>query len=215
MDFPMPPCAEMTLDSLVWSAPQRPPKKIAVRERSGFWTWTLPGNGDERYRLALSYHQAMENGIVHYVLSSSQSWPEPIGHVRIVVTTPPDGVLLGSYYLEPKWVVPKPVYLMEATDFVSDRDLVLYWESTEGGTGSLEGRVVDTDGTPMAFATVQIRAQKRGATAAEDGHFQIRDVAAGTYWVQAVMTGHSGVEGRVVVLPGTATEIEVVFNAMP
>jgi len=215
MTFPLPSCSSPIMDSLSCLDLEGRRLLLERGELSGGWRWTIPAEGPGRYVIEIRYRQTLTDGVIHYVLSSSQSWPEPIGRVQVIITTPHDGWLHSSYRLHPWATKGVCTYVIDAVNFRTDRDLVLTWEALSGESGSLDGGVTDERGKPVGFATLELLGQGKGAISRESGLFRISGVEPGTYTVQVSGIGHSRAVDNVVVLPGAATEIDVVLNSIP
>lgn len=81
-------------------------------------------------------------------------------------------------------------------------------------TGTLQGRVVDAvTGEPLPGASVSLVGTTRGAITDEDGHFQISDIPAGIYEVQASFIGFvTETKAEVTVLPRTRRVIHFALD---
>lgn len=215
MTFPLPACTTPTLDSLTCVGPDGRSVPIRPAVAPGAWTWAISGGGPGRYVIEVCYRQPIVDGVIHYLLSSAQSWPEPIGRAQVVITTPQNGWLHSSYRLHPWATRGVCTFVMDAVNFKPKRDLILTWETLSGESGFLEGGVTDERGSPIAFASVEVLGQGKGAMSQETGLFRIGGVQPGTYTVQVSCLGYSRAVDNVVVLSGSSTEIEVVLNTSP
>ncbi len=78
-----------------------------------------------------------------------------------------------------------------------------------GTTGTLSGRVLDSDGKPVAAATVLVVGTRLGAYSDAEGKFLILNVAPGTYEVKANRLGFNAVTmAAVVVSADNTTRLE-------
>jgi carboxypeptidase family protein len=96
-----------------------------------------------------------------------------------------------------------------------DRDITV-----EIATGVVEGRLLSTEGLPVAGATVSLTGEDpelhttfQGPSARSDdrGAFELPRVAAGTYKVTVRADGFAPAESRVVVTPGGTVHLDVVL----
>ena len=78
-------------------------------------------------------------------------------------------------------------------------------------TGTVAGRVVGTDGGPLAGANVTLDGTALGAASALDGRFEIAAVPAGTYEVVATAVGYAPDRERVVLEAGDRVEVRLVL----
>jgi len=65
--------------------------------------------------------------------------------------------------------------------------------ATSGG-GTIRGKVLKADGTPIAYANVILVGTTMGAMTLADGSYTITSVPAGTYRVRAMMMGFKALE---------------------
>ena len=75
-------------------------------------------------------------------------------------------------------------------------------------TGSLSGRVLTNDGTPASGVTMTLNESRSGTTTAQDGTYQFRGLAGGTYTLQVTFVGLQSQQKTVVVQPGQTARID-------
>lgn len=76
------------------------------------------------------------------------------------------------------------------------------------GTGTIEGRVVDSLGKPILRATVRVLGTTRGAFTRADGRFTIAGVAPGSYELKTTYVGMVPVSRTVQVQAGKTVQVE-------
>lgn len=79
----------------------------------------------------------------------------------------------------------------------------------QSGTGSIKGIVITADKKPAEGVTVNIPAINRQAIADNDGHFEIRNLKAGTYLLRITLIGHEDVTKEVTVKDGAAQDLSI------
>jgi Ca-activated chloride channel family protein len=80
--------------------------------------------------------------------------------------------------------------------------------ATSGG-GTIRGKVLKADGTPIAYANVILVGTTMGAMTLADGSYTINHVPAGTYAVRAMMMGFKAIEkDSVTVTEGANTALD-------
>ncbi len=89
--------------------------------------------------------------------------------------------------------------------------LALLAVSASAQTASLAGRVVGTDGAPLAGASVVLDGGTRGAAADRDGRFEIAGLGAGPAEVVATLIGYAPARERVALAEGVRTEVLLVL----
>ena len=89
--------------------------------------------------------------------------------------------------------------------------LLVFAASAAAQTGTLAGRVVGTDGAPLAGANVQVEGTERGAATDLDGRFEILGLAPGAYRVVATVLGYAPGVQRVEVAAGGRAEVGLVL----
>lgn len=81
------------------------------------------------------------------------------------------------------------------------------------GKGSISGNVIDTDGNPIKFAKIGLKAVNtnifKKTISNEKGFFEFTDLDAGTYIVAVFKKGYKKMKQRVMVEAGKETEIEI------
>ncbi|MFI5135476.1 MAG: carboxypeptidase-like regulatory domain-containing protein, partial [Chitinophagales bacterium] len=56
--------------------------------------------------------------------------------------------------------------------------------------GSISGKILDEKGSPISYGTVVLEGTQQGATANEDGSYEITNVPAGTYTLKVSYVGY-------------------------
>ena len=69
----------------------------------------------------------------------------------------------------------------------------------QAADSSVEGTISLTDGTPGAFATVQVKGTKKGTTADGNGHFTLSNLAPGKHELYVSMMGYEPIRQAVLV----------------
>ncbi len=78
--------------------------------------------------------------------------------------------------------------------------LLLFGTTTtwaQQSVGSIDGTILLADGTPGAFATVQIKGLKRAVMANKDGHFTFTNLTSGKHELQISMIGYESIQQSV------------------
>ena len=73
--------------------------------------------------------------------------------------------------------------------------------------GGISGRVVDSDGQPIAGATVALSGTTMTATTDANGHYSFTNVPPGTYNLTVTLTGYNAASGNAVVTAGQTTTV--------
>ncbi len=82
--------------------------------------------------------------------------------------------------------------------------------------GTIQGRVVDEEGRPVASATVTIAVSGQAVTTDADGRFVLADVPVGSHSLEASCAGFTGeVVGSVAVVEGDTIEVTLQLAALP
>lgn len=83
-------------------------------------------------------------------------------------------------------------------------------------SGTLSGKVIDTDSKGVLGATVRITGTKKGAMVRNaDGTFQVQEIPAGTYRLSINAVGKVSQEIRVEIIPGEDTVITIILEDPP
>jgi iron complex outermembrane recepter protein len=82
-------------------------------------------------------------------------------------------------------------------------------------SGTVQGRVADSAGTPIAGAVVVVERTVLGATSGADGRYVLRGVPAGTRALRVRAIGYLAATAEVEVGPGGTTERDFVLNRTP
>jgi iron complex outermembrane receptor protein len=82
-------------------------------------------------------------------------------------------------------------------------------------TGTISGRVTDTEGQPVAGASVRIEAQFLSATTDADGRYRLVRVPPGTHTVLVRMIGYRPATREVALGPGAEVRLDVALEATP
>lgn len=81
------------------------------------------------------------------------------------------------------------------------------------GKGSISDNVIDTDGNPIKFAKIGLKAVNtnifKKTISNEKGFFEFTDLDAGTYIVAVFKKGYKKTKQKVAVEAGKETEIEI------
>ncbi len=76
---------------------------------------------------------------------------------------------------------------------------------TQGGSGTIKGKVTDQSGNPVAFANIIIVGTTQGAAADVNGNFTIQNAPAGAHLLRASAVGYTTNESRITVTSGETT----------
>lgn len=76
-------------------------------------------------------------------------------------------------------------------------------------TGTLEGRVTEVGGAPVADALITIVGTNRGARSAEDGQYRIASLRAGDVSVRVTRLGYAAVTRPVTIAAGQTAQLDV------
>jgi len=101
---------------------------------------------------------------------------------------------------------------LSTTDLVwipQENNQVVITERTlvQQGKGNVKGRVVDQNGSPVAFANILVLGTTMGAAADANGYYMIENIPAGTHTLRASAVGYRRADASVVVTDGqTSTE---------
>lgn len=79
----------------------------------------------------------------------------------------------------------------------------------EDGKGSVEGRVITSDGRPAAFVTVQISGSGKTVSADENGYFLVRNLVPGRYILQISLVGYQTLEKAISIEAGKRLKISL------
>jgi len=77
------------------------------------------------------------------------------------------------------------------------------------GTGGIQGVITDTNGVPLAGATVYIKSIDKGIDADFDGKFAIENIKEGTYNVLVSFVGFESATKTVAVQNGKKTQLNI------
>ncbi|GAB4042351.1 TonB-dependent receptor [Spirosoma jeollabukense] len=80
-------------------------------------------------------------------------------------------------------------------------------------TGSVQGTILLTDGSPAQFATVRIKGTKVGTTTNEAGSFQINNLALGRHALQISMLGYEPINQPILIENDKETTFTTRLNA--
>jgi hypothetical protein len=124
-----------------------------------------------------------------YILSATLSLPAPVNYVILWVNDSgaPSGQSWWADYLIP------PQYCTS--------------------TGTLQGYVTDTSGTPIAGASVTFVSYPEGANTNSQGFYQITNIPPGTYQVSATYTHYNYETITVTIYPGKTTNQNFMLTA--
>ena len=78
--------------------------------------------------------------------------------------------------------------------------------------GSLNGRVYDSDGAPLAAARIEVVGTSRGALSKYDGSYFIANVRPGTHTIKVALLGKEAVETEVTITPGTVLNVDFTLS---
>jgi iron complex outermembrane recepter protein len=80
-------------------------------------------------------------------------------------------------------------------------------------TGTIKGKISTSDGKPAEFVNVGLKGSHKGATANNQGHYEIKEVEPGSYTRVTSFIGLVSKELEVIVKAGETTEVgEIVLN---
>jgi iron complex outermembrane receptor protein len=79
-------------------------------------------------------------------------------------------------------------------------------------TGTLQGKVITSDGHPVEFVNVGLKGTTRATTSTIDGNFELRNIQPGTYTVFASLIGSAILEKKIEVRAGETTNIDFTLN---
>jgi TonB-dependent starch-binding outer membrane protein SusC len=111
------------------------------------------------------------------------------------------------------------ISLFEVLDIVTSKAGIHFYISESGqmiltpqelpsNTGTLRGRVVDTDSDePLIGTTIYIASLERGTTADVDGYFEIEGIPEGRYNLRITSVGYQTKERRIEILAGQEYEV--------
>ncbi|MCS6990793.1 MAG: SusC/RagA family TonB-linked outer membrane protein [Chitinophagales bacterium] len=85
--------------------------------------------------------------------------------------------------------------------------------NVHGQTGSLRGQITDDKGEPVGFATVVLKGTSLGASADEEGNYQIVSVPAGEYTLVVSMIGYAEHSQRIQIGAGQFLTVNVTLKA--
>lgn len=85
-------------------------------------------------------------------------------------------------------------------------------QTTPPAGGSITGRVVTTDGAPVAAAEVRIAGLRRQTTSGEDGSFRFEGLPPGDYLLEASSPLQGTTIDRVQVAPGATAEVTLTLD---
>ncbi len=85
--------------------------------------------------------------------------------------------------------------------------------SAQSGKGSIRGTVYTSDGETAAAVGLRLAGTKKQVISREDGTFQFRDVAAGTYEIEVFLLGHETLRQSITVAAGQQAEAALRLNA--
>lgn len=79
-------------------------------------------------------------------------------------------------------------------------------------SGAITGRVINSQGIPIAGATIRVADFNASAVAGDDGHYRIEPIVAGFHRLDVSAVGHAPATRRVLVQTGRATNVEFVLG---
>lgn len=81
------------------------------------------------------------------------------------------------------------------------------------GSSRIDGTVLHVDGTPVGFATIQIKGLKKGTVTDESGHFILANLTPGTYELFVSMMGYDPIRQSVLVENDKPTQFTAQLKA--
>jgi outer membrane receptor protein involved in Fe transport len=79
-------------------------------------------------------------------------------------------------------------------------------------TTSLSGKITDTGGNPVSFASVLINKTQKGVSTNVEGEFDVPNIASGKYTIEVRCIGYENYSGQIVIENTGTNTVEVVLN---